>query len=429
MMRFVFIVHYFAPINSAGAKRVEALSKNLIALGHDVTIITTCKSSEDGPFTEVLPAGVNLIELDRMGRTRSSSQSGATYSPMYTGRSTWRRRTKDLVFRWFGQLPDPRLPFSLAFLNPWMSQKVKAALSRADIVIGSTPPWPMLLAALIVKWRFGVRCILDYRDHFSECHEMPGSKCAKYIEKQIDSLLVRASDYTVVISPPMATYYKRMTNDVEVIMNGFDENLMASARGLAASHNLNGILISHMGVISPGRVPHHVLSALTSLKNSNTKLFDKIHVHCYGSAALLEQVILEEYAEIRGAFRFFDQITYAESLIRMVSSDYLLFSETSSTATLSAQGILPTKLFEYLGAGRPIIADISPGTLAGSLIRKYGARSVIGDTVDFFVGQLSSEQFYKAYPSASLEICNDLTRKAGAIKYSELARRITSSVR
>ena len=102
-MRFVFIAHYFPPVNSSGAKRVEALSKYLVAAGHDVTVITTSKTASDGAFTEVVPKGVKLIELSRFGFERPSHETGSAFQPMYTGKPSFNRRSKDWVMRQMGQ--------------------------------------------------------------------------------------------------------------------------------------------------------------------------------------------------------------------------------------------------------------------------------------------------------------------------------------
>ncbi len=159
-IRFVFLVHYYPPINSSGAKRVEAISKYLAAAGHHVTVATTQKRSEHGDFTEDVPAGVRLLELGPTGKLAPSQATGDGFQPMYTAKRTWKRRLKDAVMAWCGQLPDPRLPFALALASPTLAPEVCAALRNADVVIGSSPPWPMLLAAVIAKRRFGARCIL-----------------------------------------------------------------------------------------------------------------------------------------------------------------------------------------------------------------------------------------------------------------------------
>ena len=97
MKKIVFIPHYYPPVNSSGAKRVEAISKYLASDGHDVTVITTKKTGADGEFTEAIPKGVRLIELDGLGRRSTSVQSNVLFEPMYTGRPSLKRRFKD----WF----------------------------------------------------------------------------------------------------------------------------------------------------------------------------------------------------------------------------------------------------------------------------------------------------------------------------------------
>lgn len=423
-MRIVLITHYYPPINSSGAKRAEALSKYFAAMGHDVTVIATRKSSSDGGFTEATPAGVKLLELDALGRLRPSEENGTRFEPMYVGQPSLKRRAKDWVMRGLGQLPDPRLPFALSFLVPWLAPKVRRALSDADVVIGTSPPWPMLLAALIIKRRFGTACILDYRDHFSECHEMPGGPLAKWLEKKVDSLLVQYADKIVTISEPMTTYYRTMAPNVETILNGYDPELLAEARLAAAPAGSNHIFIRYMGIVSPGRVPRHFLNALVRLAELHPEKFARIRVEFFGNASLIEQELIREYTSIAGAFDFHPAVPYRLSLQRIIEADYLLFSETSSQATLSAQGILTTKLFEYIGSGRPILADISPKTLAGSLLIRSKSNNVVSDNTEDFVSALASDSFYQRCPDEIPEVAASLSRRSQAEQYALIAQSV-----
>lgn len=426
-MRFVFIVHYYPPINSSGAKRAEALSKYLVTMGHHVTVITTRKSSADGEFTEAIPAGVDLIELDSFGRESTSRSTGVSFEPMYTGRPSWRRRTKDWVMQKMGQLPDPRLPFALAFFTPWLAARAKKALQQADVVIGSTPPWPMLLAALAAKRRFRVPCILDYRDHFSECHEMPGGPVAKWLEKIVDRRLVSAADHVVAISEPMSGYYRTMRDEVTTILNGYDDELIAAARTRAQANEKNTVTVRYMGIVSPGRIPRRFLEALSILQAEAPDKFARIRVEFFGNAALVEQALREHYPAVADAFKFLAPVPYLTSLQRIVEADYLLFCETSSRATLSAQGILTTKLFEYIGSGRPVLADISRETLAGALLVKCGEQHVVGDSVETFLEALRRPDFYQRHPDQVSEISTSLSRRSQARQYAALAASVAGT--
>ena len=425
-MRIVLVVHYYPPINSSGAKRAEALSKYLVALGHEVTVITPRKYLSDGEFTETVPAGVRLIELSSLGRAARSLPEGERFESMYSGRPSWRRQAKDRVMAAAGQLPDPRLPFAIAFASPWLDSRAQETLRSADIVIASAPPWPMLLAAILTKRRFGAPCILDYRDQFSECHEMPGGRFAKRIEKLVDAWLVKTADHVVTISEPMATYYRSLVDAVSVIPNGFDPDVMERARTATkktATEATQKIVIRYMGLVSPGRVPHRVLTALTMFQAEQPKRFAQLRLEFYGSASLVERVLASDYPSIRAAFAFFPAVSYETSIQRILEADYLLFAETSSTESLSAQGILTTKLFEYIGSGRPVLADISPHTLAGSLLANCGSDHVISDTFEVFLEAFRNPGFLTRKPDHFSSRGEGLSRRAQAEEYAQLAIR------
>lgn len=425
-MRIVLIAHYYPPINSSGAKRAESLSKYFKSLGHQVTVLTTSKSCADGEFTESTPDGVQLIELNWAGRRQESVANGVYFEPMYSGQPSWRRRLKDRVMAAMGQLPDPRLPFAIAFLLPWFDRTARDAIREADIVIGTTPPWPMIMAALVCKVRFGKTCVLDYRDHFSECHEMPGGRFAKWLEKVIDKQLVRAADHIVCISEPMSSYYRTLSTKVDTILNGYDHEILDKARSHCCVLDDGFVRIRYMGIVSPGRIPHNLLKAVARLKEDRPDLFQRLRFEFFGNAALIEDILKNSYVEIAGAFHFYAQVRYLESLQKIVEADYLLFSETSSAATLSAKGILTTKLFEYIGAGRPVLGDISASTLAGQLLVKSNSRHIVGETPEVFLDAMMCESFYKRVADEVSPISTSLSRKSQASQYASLLERLVS---
>jgi len=418
----VFLVHYFPPINSSGAKRFEYISKYLAKEGCEVTVITTRKTGSDGQFTEKYPEGIEVIELDFLGRSYPSKESDGVFVPMYSGKASYNRRLKDFVMNILGQVPDPRLPFALSFLKPKLESNVALALSTADVVIGTTPPWPMILAAVILKKRYGVPCILDYRDHFSECHEMPGGRLAKALEKVLDKWLVSKADYVVTISEPMKSYYENFTDSVSVIMNGYDLDTLERAREKATIQSSNNIVIRYMGIVSPGRIPYNFLKALRKLNQNKPSRFNKINLEYYGNASVLENFVRGNYPELLDRFSYFDFVPYELSLKLMIESDYLIFSETSSRATLSSQGILTTKLFEYIGSGRPIIADLSPDTLAASLIQSCGHAHLVSDSSEEIYNFISVDNFYKRKIDEVPETAHRYTRENQAKSYYELMR-------
>lgn len=429
----VFLVHYFPPLNSAGGKRIEALSKYFVRAGRRVTVLTTAKRAPESAFSERLPEGVEVHALDWLGRSSLHATvdgDETTLSTSGSGGNGLMRRIKNWVMRWFGQLPDPRLPFGLAFATPALAPVARRALEDADVVIGSSPPWPMLLAATLVRLRFGKLVVLDYRDHFSECHEMPGSRLAKWVEILIDSALARGASRVVTVSEPMARYYARWSPSASVIMNGFDPEIVDQVRHRVSwQPAAPGVALSirYLGVITPDRVPRNLLGALMVLHGRGDLDPTSMRFEFYGECSILQAALREEFSPLLPLFDFQPPVPYQRALELMVTSDYLLFSETSYKKTLSAQGILTTKLFEYLATGRPIVADIDPSMIAGQLIQRCGAHHFVANSVDAFVDQLGSPSFRRPTQTIDHPHVKTLSRASQAEQYLELLDNLCAS--
>jgi glycosyltransferase involved in cell wall biosynthesis len=422
------IVHYFPPINSSGARRMLAMAKYFARSGRRVTVITTTKGPGDGAFSEPFPPGVDVLELSPSGRMQTSQSTMRTEPQRVDGSRRGLRKIKDVVMSLFGQLPDPRLPFALSFLRQRLPSSVQKALESADIIVATTPPWPPLLAAIIAKRRFRKPIVLDYRDQFSRCHEMPGGKLAKQFEEVVDRWLCRQADALVSISPPMATYYSAFHKQSAVILNGYDhEPLEAAQAKQIASRTRRGngpVIIRYLGLVSPGRIPYAMLAALDKLLEQGKIDSQDVNIEYYGDVGLLQSFLRERYERLLPMFRFAPQVPYDQALELIVTADHVLFCENAVPAqsgeALSAQGILTTKLFEYLASGRPIIAHISRKTLAGSYIERASADHFLSESEEEFQQFLTSDRFQRPTAVAKNDFVNGLSRASQAGDYLRL---------
>ncbi len=430
----VFLVHYFPPINSSGAKRIESLTKYFVRAGRRVSVITTIKRAPTAAFSEQLPLGVEVLVIDwlgRLGKHKVSAGDDSTINTSGSGGTGLGRKLKDIVMRWFGQLPDPRLPFSLAFASPLLAKEVRQVLRSADIVIGSSPPWPMLLAALFVRERFGPQTVMDYRDQFSQCYSMPGSNLAKVVETLLDGALARRADIVVTVSDPMATYYRPWNPSVHTVMNGFDPEVLDRIRGEFCWQPREvgtPLKIRYLGMMSKHSVPKNLLTALMLLQKQGSLRESDVQFEFFGECSVLRSTLENEFSTLSPFFCFKPTVPHIKALEHMVTSDFLLFAETSQKSMLSAQGVLTTKLFEYLGSGRPIIADIDPATLAGQLIRQCGPSHFVTGSADDFFTYLSSPAFFEPTAIADHPHVKSLSRKTQAEQYLYLLDNTCASV-
>lgn len=393
-MKFVFFVHYFPPLNSTGARRIESFAKYLAREGHEIVIVSTKKSTRDGPLTETVSPYVRLYEIDMLGRVISSTKI-STVAEGETGarnRIHWMRQLKQKLMRHCGQLLDNRLGFAFGLRSKFLDDRVQQELSSADLFVSSVPPWPAHLAAYFAQRRFGKPWIADYRDQFSGNHIMNGSKLSDWLELRIDRALLRRAAACSVISEPMQIYYKEIHPWVVCIENGYDEEVFNQVRTSLASGSMPQVAalptVRYLGTITRDRIPSRLLKAVDRLAAEEAK--PSIRVEFYGDARLLEQYVRDHHPGLsaNGWLVFLPPVPYEKSIQAMLLADALFFIETSDLSNLSARGVLTTKLFEYLASGRQIIAEIDDATLAATYIRKASHKHIISRDVDTIANAL-----------------------------------------
>jgi glycosyltransferase involved in cell wall biosynthesis len=427
--------YYFPPLSSSGAKRMEAMAKYFARAGRRVTVITQTKSHRDGLLSELAPPGVTVLELNKWGRLRPSPAASKDGDVIQRAESApgLLRRIKNLVLRVTGQLIDPRMPFPIAMWYPWLDPELCRVLETVDVVVGTCPPWPPLLAALNAGARFEIPVVLDYRDQLSCCHEMPGSRIAKRLEISLDGFLTRRATAVVAISEPLRDYYSRFHKDSFCILNGYDKERLDAAKARqpwASRKSGEPIRIRYMGLITEGRLPHNLLDAMEALFTAGHLPVDSVDVEFYGNCELMKQLVTKKYPKLRSFFHFFAAVPYDRALELIVSADHLLFCEQMIPALPgqeeSAAGILPTKLYEYLASGRPVLANVPPDTLAGQFIRGASPKHIASRNTSEFIAHLRSDAFRNPAPVPTSKFVRTLSREVQAQRYLALLDRVAA---
>ena len=435
-MKYAFFVHYFPPLNSTGAKRVEAFAKYLSRAGHEIVVVSTRKTTVDGPLTEPVPAYVRLYELDLLGRHRPTSapQGGAVPADAAKpGAATtsihWSRRLKQWMARSLGQLPDPRIPFALALASPWLDRHLSEDLRTADVFVSSFPPWPAHLAAAIAKRRWHKPWVIDFRDQFSGNHIMSGGAAAERLEARVDRWLVSRADAVTAISEPMQRYYSQFHDSVACVENGYDGEFLDAARKRVGQPPPRAaapgapLVIRYMGTITRDRIPARLFGALS---RDPARMAEAVAFEFYGDSRLLQASVDRDYPELKPLLRFLPAVPYLEAIEKTLTADALLFVETSDRSNLSAQGVLTTKLFEYLAAERPIIAEIAPESLAAQYILRASPTHVVSLEPDVL---LAGVKRLASVPPLAVngEFIAGLSREAKTAQFESLCAQVVAA--
>ena len=268
-MKIIFIVHYFPPLNSTGARRINAFAKYLNISGDEITVITTKKSNRDGLLTEPIPNYLRLIEINNIGRATASPILDKSEKPnMFDTRTRSKfgyalQKLKRFVMKWLGQSLDHRILFAFQFASPFVDKQVKNALKEADMVISSCPPWPTHLAGYFVKLFYKKPWIADYRDTFSGNHVFKGSRFSRFLEHHIDRWMLKIADVVIAISEPMKDYYEKFHPKVYCVENGYDSDFF---KDVSSAFDVNVVeekdcIIRYVGSISSQSIPQNFLKA------------------------------------------------------------------------------------------------------------------------------------------------------------------------
>jgi glycosyltransferase involved in cell wall biosynthesis len=425
-MRIVFFSHYFPPLNSSGARRIIAFAKYLALAGHQITVISTTKSIADGPLTEDVPQYATLLELNGLGRVSKTKVKPAALresSTIVSQRSVTGEILlgfKRAISKYAGQLIDHRILFSLQFAFPWLAGEVKEAIKHADIVMTTSPPWPVHLAGRIVKARFKKPWVADYRDQFSGSHIQSGTPWFQRREVEIDRWLLKKADYVLTISGPMKEYYDQFHNAVACIENGYDEQMFVDLRlSNPQRSDSDAVIIRYLGKITTTRIPSAFFRALV---NINRKPGKPVIAEFYGESDLLLKMISQSIPEVTPFIKICKQLPYRESIRTMLNADALFFIETSNFSSHSARGVLTTKLFEYAAARKPIIAEINQATLASQYIKQTGTGLVISEDVSEIEKALENLREGQVFLRINDSFINSLSREFKATELDALFR-------
>ena len=188
--------------------------------------------------------------------------------------------------------------------------------------------------------------------------------------------------YCVFNTPGAAEKYRqRYPNAADrmvVLGNGYDEesfaNLPEASPAVASVPGVGKpMVLLHSGIVYPSeRDPTQLFAALQSLHRHGRLTPAELHIRFRASVhegllqGLATEYGVQDYIELCPA------VPYREALAEMQAVDALLVMQASNC---NAQ--IPAKIYEYLRAGRPIIALTDPVGDTAGVLRHAGLDAVV----------------------------------------------------
>jgi glycosyltransferase involved in cell wall biosynthesis len=242
-------------------------------------------------------------------------------------------------------------------------------------VITTSPPGSVHFVGAAVKRATGARWLADLRDPLvANQHrraDTTATRARQATNQRLAKLVARQADAVSCVSEAIAAEARGLqpTGLVRTIANGCDFDDFA---GLAYEPAPR-FRITHAGSFFGRRDPRPFLEAVAS---SGLDLVARF----VGDFRASDR----EWADERGLGDLLELVPYAprsESLRLQRDSEALLLLVPDADGR--GRGVLSGKVFEYLAAGRPILAVVPPDGAAADLVRETGAGVVVApDDVD-----------------------------------------------
>jgi glycosyltransferase involved in cell wall biosynthesis len=256
----------------------------------------------------------------------------------------------------------------------WVPAAIAAARragAHAGVVISGGPVSAHLVARAVVGDR---PWLVDCNDLWSRNPDRTNGRLRDAIDDQLEERVLRRATQLITVSDPMREELERRHDKpVTVLYSGFDpDEFPAPAPAPRRADGPRRLLFA--GTLYGKQDLTPLLRVLADGRRAGWLSPDRLSVSFVGR--LSDRAALE--AERFGVAPFVhtsEPIPRAELLQRLVEADALLLPSLYETD----RNALPMKLFEYVGAGRPIIVFGGGDHLAGRLVADNGLGVVLDD--------------------------------------------------
>ncbi len=365
------------------SQRPYSWAKYWSKMGHSVTVLTTAKRAyTDCQFeTSFQVHGVDYWP------SRSGSESINQNLPQKS--LSISNRIKPILHKLLltvhRTLGTGTLLFaSNAWVYPAIKQAVKLHLHQPFDVIVSTygPPCSHLVGG-ILKRQLKIFWLADYRDLWFGYDYLITRWPFSVLEEKLENYLLSQADLITTVSDGFTEKLsKRFQKETITITNGFDLEELPSVVKSRKNDTLKTpkITIVHTGnIYRVKRDPTLFFQSLNYLRKELAIDLSTIEVLFYGwnlanLSELIEKYQLEKIVQISGF------VEREEALRIQKQADVLLFLDWQEP---KVNGVIGGKLYEYMFAGKPILAiDASPNTAAGKIITDCQLGICAGHTID-----------------------------------------------
>lgn len=420
MKKVLIVAYMFPPIGGIGIVRPVQFAKYLPEFGWEPVILTVAQNAEymaDCSLLDELPAALKIYRArsweplngarvkrltSRLEAVPAASCNGTSAqdnhgNPPATLRHAARKFLKSLYFSL--RIPDDKVgwyPFAVALGKQVIREE------QIDLIFATAPPYTNFLVGKALKAATGKPLVMDYRDEWTtmQYRDFPLNPVTQTINRRLEQGVVAQADAVVTAIAPFANHLRAArllppTTPLVNLMNGFDP--AHYQRCSPATRNARFTIVYTGSFYGERQTPEYFLQGLQALLARRPLLRNAIEVRLIGT-------IFERHAHritelgLTDVVQYCGVVPHTQAVAAQMTADVLLLVVGKGAGS---EVVVTGKVFEYLGAGRPILALAPLDGPAAALIRDSATGTVV-DAEDVPTISRAIETYYEQWQSGAV---------------------------
>ena len=355
MKKVLIITYYWFPYYGTGTYRVSKIVKYLKKMGWEPIILTpninalnyTVKKL-DPVYEDIKVYHTRIFEPTSLFKKNKKEINVISNSSIFLSDNL---SLKQKIFRWIRVnffIPDAKLLWQFFAVK---KGKYVIKKEKPDIIFStSPPPTTNLIARKLAKWS-KLNWVADFRDPWTNIYyyeKLNISGISKKLNKNLEKKVLRDANKIITVSENFFPD-SNINNKSFQIENGFD---LDDFQYIEPPQSKNKkYTIRYIGTLKSNQFFENFLKILKELSTHNEFQF---HIKLETIGFLDEGIknyIERELANIE--VNIIGYVAHKEAIEYMASADLLIMAIGKG---VQSKNVVSTKIFEYLMAGKPILA-------------------------------------------------------------------------
>ena len=382
-LKVAILAFWYPPLQAPGSLRARAFAEDAEANGVEtlvITVATGARATPDGVGGYEPPPGVQVERipgfelgtwLQKFRRRKPATAISTAALPQPQPR--WKVALHNLAYWGYRNLicfPDPHLFWH--WQARWRLVEILDREHPDILLVTAHPVTGFLMARFAQKQLPWLRWAADYRDLWSGHpwykRPWPLSWYERWLERRTVGTACRIITTTQEFRDSLETLFPGRR--IDVVYNGYSEKDGPRAQPTA----LEKFTVCHAGLLYAQRRPDLFFQALHNLAARGEIDSQRIAIEFYGKVPPEFSGWVKEHG-LETMVKACGTLPRPEILERQRRSNLLLLIQTGD-------GALPSKLFEYMGTGIPILALVDAEREAAGILRRTGAGAVCATVAD-----------------------------------------------